>query len=60
MAMAEIANFYCVSHEHLRKVVRRSGKLGVRLARWMERINLADVVEGIERDRSILNCEALD
>lgn len=63
--MREIAHFYRVSHEHLRKVVHRlaaEGYLattqgrhgGLRLGRPSSRINVGDVVEAMERDFFVL------
>lgn len=71
VVMVEVSNFYRVSHEHLRKVVHRLGQFGflttnqgrhggLRLAHPAERINVADVVEAMERDLSIVDCKALD
>lgn len=69
VTMREIARFYRVSHEHLRKVVHRlamEGYLattqgrrgGVRLGRSASEINIGEVVECMERDLSIVDCAA--
>jgi Rrf2 family nitric oxide-sensitive transcriptional repressor len=69
VTMREIARFYHVSHEHLRKVVHRlaqDGYLattqgrhgGIRLGRPAARINVGEVVESMERDLSIVDCVA--
>lgn len=69
VTMREIARFYRVSHDHLRKVVHglaKEGYLvtaqgrhgGVRLGQPAGRINLGDVVAKMEQDLSIVDCEA--
>jgi len=69
VTMAEIARFYAVSHEHLRKVVHRLGRAGfvataqgrrggLSLGRAPDSIRIGDVVETMERDLSIVDCDA--
>ncbi len=69
VTMREVARFYRVSHEHLRKVVHLLAKEGflvtaqgrhggIALGRAPTRINVGDVVARMERDLSIIDCEA--
>ncbi|MGB6604183.1 MAG: Rrf2 family transcriptional regulator [Steroidobacteraceae bacterium] len=69
--MGEIADFYRISLEHLRKVVHRMAKLGylsstrgrgggLTLGRDPARIRIGEVVLELERDMSLVDCHALD
>lgn len=69
--MGEIAAYYRVSLEHLRKVVHRMAKLGyltssrgkgggLVLGRDAARIRIGDVVLELEKDLSIVDCDALE
>jgi Rrf2 family transcriptional regulator, nitric oxide-sensitive transcriptional repressor len=68
--MSEIAAYYDISLEHLRKVVHRLAQLGylrsargrgggLALGRDPAAIRIGDVVVAMERDLSIIDCEAL-
>ena len=67
VTIAEIANFYDISHEHLRKVVHHLGNSemvttsrgkggGLVLARPAHQINIAQVVQEMEGDLAIVDC----
>jgi Rrf2 family transcriptional regulator, nitric oxide-sensitive transcriptional repressor len=69
--MGEIAAFYGISLEHLRKVVHRMGKLGylrstrgrgggLVLGRDPARIRIGELVLELERDMSLIDCHALE
>jgi Rrf2 family transcriptional regulator, nitric oxide-sensitive transcriptional repressor len=68
--MSEIADYYDISLEHLRKVVHRLAQLGylrstrgrgggLALGRDPAAIRIGDVVVAMERDLNIIDCEAL-
>lgn len=68
--MSEIAAYYDISLEHLRKVVHRLAQLGylrsargrgggLTLGRDPAAIRIGDVVVAMERDLNIIDCEAL-
>lgn len=70
VTIAEIADFYQVSHEHLRKVVHqlalakflsttRGRQGGLTLAQPAACINVGDVVETMERNFEVVDCKAL-
>jgi len=70
VTIAEVAGFYQVSHEHLRKVVHqlalakflsttRGRHGGLTLARPATCINVGDVVETMERKFEVVDCKAL-
>lgn len=70
VTIAEVANFYQVSHEHLRKVVHqlalakflstsRGRHGGLTLARSASHINIGDVVAEMERNFEVIDCSAL-
>ncbi len=69
--MGEIAAFYRISLEHLRKVVHRMAKLGylssargrgggLTLGRDPARIRIGELVLELEKDMSIIDCHALE
>lgn len=69
--MGEIAAFYRISLEHLRKVVHRMAKLGylsstrgrgggLTLGRDPGRISIGELVLELEKDMSIIDCHALE
>ncbi|MGH8134115.1 MAG: Rrf2 family transcriptional regulator [Steroidobacteraceae bacterium] len=69
--MGEIAAFYRISPEHLRKVVHRMAKLGylsstrgrgggLTLGREPARIRIGGLVLELEKDMSIVDCHALE
>jgi Rrf2 family nitric oxide-sensitive transcriptional repressor len=69
--MGEIATYYQISREHLRKVVHKMAKLGylnstrgrgggLRLGRDPARIRIGDVVLAFENDLNIIDCQALN
>ncbi|MGH8687109.1 MAG: RrF2 family transcriptional regulator [Burkholderiales bacterium] len=69
--MAEIADFYRISLEHLRKVVHKLARLGylsstrgrgggIVLGRDPAAIRLGQLIVAMEEDLSIVDCEALD
>jgi Rrf2 family nitric oxide-sensitive transcriptional repressor len=69
--MGEIAAYYRISLEHLRKVVHKLARLGylnssrgrgggVVLGREASAIRIGDVIVAMEEDFSIVDCEALD
>jgi len=68
--MGEIAAFYGISKEHLRKIIHRMARLGylesargkgggIRLGRAPDRIQIGELLVAMERDSSIVDCEAL-
>ncbi|HUJ85777.1 MAG TPA: Rrf2 family transcriptional regulator [Burkholderiales bacterium] len=68
--MAEIAAYFGISLEHLRKVVHRLARLGylrscrgrsggLLLGRDADAIRLGEVIVAMEEDLSIIDCEAL-
>lgn len=68
--MSQIAAFYRISLEHLRKVVHRMAKLGylsstrgrgggITLGRDATGIRIGELVRELERDMSIIDCHAL-
>ena len=70
VTIAEVARFYQVSHEHLRKVVHRLALAkflstsrgrhgGLMLARPPAQINIGDVIEEMERNLDVVDCSAL-
>ncbi|HET8610753.1 MAG TPA: Rrf2 family transcriptional regulator [Burkholderiales bacterium] len=69
--MSEIAAYYQISLEHLRKVVHRMAKLGylntsrgkgggIVLARNPATIHIGDVIVAMEEDMNIVDCYAMD
>jgi Rrf2 family transcriptional regulator, nitric oxide-sensitive transcriptional repressor len=69
--IGEIAQFYRISLEHLRKVVHRMAKLGylsstrgrgggLTLGRDAARIRIGELVRELEKDMSIVDCHGLD
>jgi Rrf2 family transcriptional regulator, nitric oxide-sensitive transcriptional repressor len=69
--IGEIASFYRISLEHLRKVVHRIAKLGylsstrgrgggLTLGRDPARIRIGDLVLELEKDMSLVDCHALE
>jgi Rrf2 family transcriptional regulator, nitric oxide-sensitive transcriptional repressor len=69
--MGEMATFYRISVEHLRKVVHRMAKLGylsstrgrgggLTLGREPARIRIGELVLELEKDMSIIDCHALE
>jgi Rrf2 family nitric oxide-sensitive transcriptional repressor len=69
--MGEIAAYYRISQEHLRKVVHKLAKLGyldsrrgraggLVLSGDAARVRIGDVVLAMEEDLSIVDCDALD
>lgn len=69
--MAEVAAYFRISAEHLRKVIhrmaregwletRRGRRGGIVLACDAERVRLGDVVRSMERDLAIVDCDALE
>lgn len=69
VTMGDVASFYRVSHEQLRKAVHRLGRAGflqttqgrrggLALGRAPGAITVAEVVELMERDLSIVDCDA--
>jgi len=69
--MREIASYYRISLEHLRKVVHKLAILGylstsrgrnggIVLGRDPEKIRIGDVVVALEEDLTIVDCQALD
>lgn len=69
--MGEIAAYFRISHEHLRKVIHKLAKLGYLNSRRgkgggmvlgvnAESIRVGDVILAIEEDLSIIDCDALD
>lgn len=65
-----VAQFYDISHEHLRKVVYGLSKLGYintyqgkgggfELARAPEKINIGSVLKDLEDDRPLIDCVGL-
>ena len=69
--MGEIATYYRISLEHLRKVVHKLARLGylkssrgrgggLVLAREPAAIRLGDVIVAMEEDLSIVDCDALN
>ena len=69
--MGEIADYYQISLEHLRKVVHKMAKLGylntsrgrgggLLLGRDPARIRIGEVVLVLEKDLSIIDCQALN
>jgi len=68
--MREMAAFYGISMEHLRKVIHKMARLGyldsargrgggVTLGRAPDKIRLGEMIVAMEEDLSIVNCEAL-
>lgn len=68
--MGEIATYYRISQEHLRKVVHKMVKLGyidskrgrgggIVLGREPSTIRIGDVILALEEDMSMIHCEAL-
>jgi Rrf2 family nitric oxide-sensitive transcriptional repressor len=69
--MAEIAAYYDISLEHLRKVVHRMAKLGylksmrgrgggLVLGRDAAHIRVGDVIVAMEDERYVIDCQALE
>jgi Rrf2 family nitric oxide-sensitive transcriptional repressor len=69
--MGEIAAYYRISLEHLRKVVHRMAQLGylesrrgrrggLLLGRAADRIRIGDVVATLEEGTHVIDCEALE
>lgn len=69
--MSEIAAYYGISQEHLRKVVHKMVKLGyldsrrgrgggIALDKDPSTIRIGDVILAMEEDMSIVNCDALE
>lgn len=69
--MGEIATYYRISLEHLRKVIHKMAKLGylnstrgrgggLALGRDPAKIRIGEVVLAMENDLSIIDCHALD
>lgn len=69
--IAEIAAYFRISREHLRKVIhklakegfletRRGRNGGFVLAREPEKMRIGDVVLAMEKDLAIVDCHALD
>ncbi|MDO6514340.1 MULTISPECIES: Rrf2 family transcriptional regulator [unclassified Neptuniibacter] len=67
VTLSEIANYYDISIEHLRKVVHalaksgylatfRGKKGGIKLAQATAEINLADIVNQSEGSQPLINC----
>lgn len=68
--MSEIAAYYHISREHLRKVVHRLAQLGylrsvrgrgggIALGRDPAKMRVGDVIAAMERDISVIDCQAL-
>lgn len=68
--MAEIAAYYNISLEHLRKVVHRLAQLGylrsargrgggIALGRDPAKVRIGDVIVAMESDIKVIDCEAL-
>jgi Rrf2 family transcriptional regulator, nitric oxide-sensitive transcriptional repressor len=68
--IGEIATYYGISLEHLRKVVHRMAKLGylsssrgrsggLTLGRESAHIRIGDVIQVLEGDLNIIDCDAL-
>jgi Rrf2 family transcriptional regulator, nitric oxide-sensitive transcriptional repressor len=69
--MGEIATYYRISLEHLRKVVHRMAKLGylsssrgrgggLTLGRDPARIRIGEVIQALESNLNIIDCDALE
>ncbi len=69
--MGEIAIYYGISLEHLRKVVHRMARLGylsssrgrsggLTLGRDSARIRIGEVIQVLEGDLNIIDCDALE
>ena len=67
ITMAEIANYYDISHEHLRKVVHRLSSLnyintflgksgGMEISQPLEKINIGQVFIDFEGQDPLINC----
>ncbi|MGH8455360.1 MAG: RrF2 family transcriptional regulator [Stenotrophobium sp.] len=69
--MGEVAAYYRISQEHLRKVVHKMAKLGyldstrgrgggIVLGQDPSNIRIGDLILALEEDMSIVDCDALD
>lgn len=69
--LAQISEFFNISIEHLRKVVHQLGKMGyiktyqgkgggIELAGKPEMINVGEILERLEGERPVIDCEGID
>lgn len=69
--LADIARFFDISHDHLRKVVHELAKLGyvrtfrgkgggIELARKATEINIGEILEKLEGGHPLIDCKSLN